>query len=301
MTALPFLIGLFLISPDIFAASKISRSFQGSFGSSLSSGPHRIRASGPHLAASVFLSGVHAVQGGFLAFLKKKPATTVIQPGQDIVRTVNGPAGPITLVIPAGSLPAGTLVTLQLPVSATASATGGLRDLPQDIAAEIISTAQPSKPAFLTFSYVNANVDGANPEQFIVARYSDENGVWTPQESAVNAAGKTVTGTLTHFSVFKMLQSAPAQSLGGVKVFPNPLRPSRPGHVRFTFTGLPQAARLKVYTILGELLAELDADSAGMSFWGARNKSGKKVASGVYLVHVKSDKGSKVVKIAVER
>lgn len=297
-----FLQALLCLRSPSFAADTIHPAFQGSFGgSSASSGVHQISASGPQLAAGAFLSGIHTIQNGFWTFLLGTTASSVtIEPGQGASATLSAPAGTVTLEIPADAIPPGSSVTLQLPGAVPSVGTLDLQSPPTDIVAEIISPAQPRKNATLTLSYANADVTGTNPQEFIVARFSDEDQVWVPLQSRVNTTNKTVASDINHFSIFKVFQSRPAGALGNVKVFPNPLRP-RLGHTQFTFTTLPSDATLKVYTILGELLAEFDADSAGMASWNGKNRSGTSVASGVYLVYMKSGKNSKVIKIAIER
>lgn len=96
-------------------------------------------------------------------------------------------------------------------------------------------------------------------------------------------------------------QSRPATlAEAPIKIFPNPLRPGR-GVSRFTFMGLPPRSTVKIYTLLGELTAELTADPGGFAFWDARNQNGAGVAGGVYLAYVRSGKDGRLMKIAVER
>jgi len=57
------------------------------------------------------------------------------------------------------------------------------------------------------------------------------------------------------------------------------------------FTNLPPSAKIKIYTILGELVKKIRTGADGTAYWEGENKSGRKVASGVYLVHIQTADG----------
>lgn len=77
--------------------------------------------------------------------------------------------------------------------------------------------------------------------------------------------------------------------------FPNPFRPGSGGAYDagwVTFRSLPAGASVRVYTLKGELVCEVtDQDSDGLIFWDAKNKSGKDLASGVYVFVVSTHRG----------
>ncbi|MFQ5823329.1 MAG: FG-GAP-like repeat-containing protein [bacterium] len=85
--------------------------------------------------------------------------------------------------------------------------------------------------------------------------------------------------------------------------FPNPFNPAT--IIRY---GLPKAERvtLKVYNLLGEEVLTLVNDkyqSAGVHFeiWNGRNKDGRRVASGIYVYHLRAGRFSITKKMALIR
>lgn len=83
-----------------------------------------------------------------------------------------------------------------------------------------------------------------------------------------------------------------------VTVYPNPVTPDYTGLV--TITGLSYDADVKITTSNGALVAE-GRSNGGMFNWDCRNKQGKRVASGIYMVITATSDGKKgiVCKIAV--
>ena len=83
-----------------------------------------------------------------------------------------------------------------------------------------------------------------------------------------------------------------------VNVYPNPVTPDYTGLV--TITGLTYDADVKITTASGALVAE-GRSNGGMFNWDCRNKQGKRVASGIYMVITATSDGKKgtVAKIAV--
>lgn len=93
-----------------------------------------------------------------------------------------------------------------------------------------------------------------------------------------------------------------------INVFPNPyfewedFRAVRSGVI--TFSNLPEEVTIKIYTLSGNLvrtLTENDKSSITSPFieWDLRNENGKKVADGIYLAHIKTKFGDKVLKFSI--
>ncbi len=82
-----------------------------------------------------------------------------------------------------------------------------------------------------------------------------------------------------------------------VIVVPNPYRGSErwdePGGGRIQFQRLPATARVRVYTVAGDLVRDLSKtdSSTGNLDWNLKNASGEDVSSGIYLYHVESREG----------
>ena len=89
--------------------------------------------------------------------------------------------------------------------------------------------------------------------------------------------------------------------LSSAHCYPVPFKPSA-GHTKITFTGLTRFARIRIYTISGELVRTLDKFDAGDSIdWNVRNSRGTAVDSGVYIFLIKSGSQTKKGKLMVIR
>ena len=83
-----------------------------------------------------------------------------------------------------------------------------------------------------------------------------------------------------------------------VYAYPNPVRPDYMGAI--TITGLDERADVKITTSNGALVNTGKA-SNGEYKWYGLDRNGKRVASGVYMVEIATEEGSKgvVCKIAI--
>jgi ligand-binding sensor domain-containing protein len=89
-----------------------------------------------------------------------------------------------------------------------------------------------------------------------------------------------------------------AETQQTVKIFPNPVPATFDGQVGIE--GLVTDANVKITTISGTLVRELEADG-GTAVWDIRDYSGSRVGTGVYLVFSASADGSQtfIAKVAV--
>ena len=170
------------------------------------------------------------------------------------------------------------------------------------------SNAQPQDSVALTIGFSGnaalASLSDANKNKLSIARFDSRHNVWVPVESQVNLISQTVSASLSHFSLFQIMQVNPAPTTSSMHVFPNPMRPSRgPSYAQMTFSNTPPGARIKIYSIKGELIRSLQATSVGVALWDGRNNHGMEVSSGVYLAHLEKPDGEdqKIIKVAIER
>ena len=93
-----------------------------------------------------------------------------------------------------------------------------------------------------------------------------------------------------------------------INVFPNPyfewedIRSVQRGFI--TFSNLPEEVTIKIYTLSGNLvrtLTENDKSVITSPFieWDLRNENGMRVADGVYLAHIKTKYGDKILKFSL--
>lgn len=162
---------------------------------------------------------------------------------------------------------------------------------------------QPTGNIRITIPYRPADLpNGTNRSRLALAFYDTTNAIWVPLPSVSDLANNTVQGLASHLSLFQIMEVLPGDSLDNIKVFPNPFDPGS-SNKYMQFSKLPAGSSVKIYTYLGELVREFTADIAGNATWDGRNTYGSDVASGVYVVLVKTEDGAakKILKIAVER
>ncbi len=90
-----------------------------------------------------------------------------------------------------------------------------------------------------------------------------------------------------------------ATDLSKVKVYPNPWK-SDGGVNVITFTNLTEDATVQIYTIGGEIIIEIDADSISHS-WDMKNEDGEDIAAGVYFYVISNDTESTTGKFVIIR
>jgi hypothetical protein len=79
-------------------------------------------------------------------------------------------------------------------------------------------------------------------------------------------------------------------SLAGLKVFPNPWRSDVHTGKNISFGGVSGEITVKIFTTSGHLVREVSGNN--VATWDVKNKSGDRVASGIYLYHIEDAQGS---------
>jgi hypothetical protein len=92
-----------------------------------------------------------------------------------------------------------------------------------------------------------------------------------------------------------LLAGGPTLPLDGVRVYPNPYKPSRVGGSGVTFDRVPSDIAITLYDLAGARVAAGAPDSGGEWIWEAA------VASGVYLYVLERDGERRVGKVAIVR
>ncbi len=224
--------------------------------------------------------------------------------GEDTVISLPTSYGDYSVTVPAGALGGSTRITIR-PESAFPSAPGNAGDLlPTGIGMEVdhFPKVQVLGAITLAVPYLESSLPGGTDERsLILALYDVASSRWVPLPSAPDTSGNIVRAQTWHLSTFQIMASRPAAGIAGVKIWPNPFRPSSvAGVVRFA--NLPSDASVRIYTLLGELVREFKTGFDGTGTWDGRNEKGAEVASGVYLAFIKPPSGEgKVFKLAVER
>ena len=227
-----------------------------------------------------------------------------ISPDEDKLVTFQGPSGEVRIDIPKNTFAEAVGITGSTPAPQDCPLpTGGLKALPTPVCVEVVldKPVQPEKYVEISVSYRDSDVSGLDESKLIIARYDAAHSAWVPLFSSRDAALNTVRGKADHFSVFQIMQSNPAQDLSNIAIGPNILRPSRDPGQLMTFRNLPAGARVRIYTLVGELLCDTNEDGTGNAVWNGRNRSGKQAASGIYIVLIEADGNKKVFRVAIER
>lgn len=255
--------------------------------------------------------GVRALNGGGTASEYATSISTCIQAAQTAVQAgvdkavlYSGPSGDITASIPAGAFAQSVSVTIKTPAAWNVPApTAGLLALnsPVNLEVTLDKPLQPSRNVEIIVSYRDSDLGARDESKLVLARYDEPHAAWVPLPSARDTLNNRITAVTRHFSLFQIMQVTPSATLTGVTVGPNPLKPSSNPGQSFTFRNLPADGRVRIYSYLGELLYEASADGSGMAVWDGRNKSGARVASGLYLALVQGAGDKKIMKLVIER
>jgi len=88
--------------------------------------------------------------------------------------------------------------------------------------------------------------------------------------------------------------AGPTANLERVIVVPNPYRAHVPwdqiGGSEVHFINLPSSSRIRIFTVAGDLIRELNHSSPVVDFerWDLKNANGKDVSSGIYMFRVEA-------------
>ncbi|MEA3306179.1 MAG: T9SS type A sorting domain-containing protein [Elusimicrobiota bacterium] len=223
----------------------------------------------------------------------------------DSTITLETSYGDISVFAPANSFGGSTVVSIE-PILSFAAPTSAVATLsPTNIGMTVIQQPQMLllKALTLTIPYkISTLPGGTDRSKLVIALYDDINSVWVPLPSVSDTLNNKVTAQTWHLSTFQIMEVTPGPSLANVKIYPNPYQPSSIADVMH-FTNLPPSAKIRIYTILGEFVKKIKTGADGTAYWEGENKSGRKVASGVYLVHIQTadGKSKKLFKVAIER
>ncbi|MCL1971461.1 MAG: T9SS type A sorting domain-containing protein [Endomicrobia bacterium] len=173
-----------------------------------------------------------------------------------------------------------------------------------NIGAIIDAQGKPEKEMELRIPYNNSDITGMNEESLVISRYDEEKQVWVPLKSKADKDNKQIIAYVDKVSIYAIMGTANIlRAFENMKYYPNPLQPSKGlNYSRMQFSNIPPGTHIKIYTMLGQAVRDLEADASGMAVWDGKNNAGEKAASGVYIVYMKDGAGNKKrIKIAVER
>jgi endoglucanase Acf2 len=138
--------------------------------------------------------------------------------------------------------------------------------------------------------------------------YLDEiSNVWTKLEKVeIDYFNKNINATIPHLSVYGILPINDINDLKDVILYPNPLYVNR--HNKIKIDKLPNNVNdlnIRVYDITGRCIRKFDENDLNIDYsgnyveWDAMTNKGDKVASGIYIILIKTEKGARKEKVAI--
>lgn len=239
---------------------------------------------------------------------------------------VTAPNGSLSVHVDPGAIPAGGFVvprseflspaypvTTGAPIAAGVDVSGDSvlqRAQPVEIliyrsivdtpgAASLPPPGNADAPVYLTLT---APPNFAQQALVVQGIYALVNGAWVPVPgSTVNLGGNSVTAPITNSGVYALTGSLPT-ALNNSHAYPVPYKPSIDFN-GITFKNLAVDSTIKIYTIMGELVKQLQnvGTNATVNWNPVTNSNGDPVASGVYIYQIKNPYSEKRGKLVIIR
>ncbi len=181
------------------------------------------------------------------------------------------------------------------------------------------AAVQPNSSCMVTLPYTDSGGDGiidGSPSKLRAAnlavwKLDEARGLWVKQTgAAIDTAGRRVSQPVSHFSDYALM-ALPDMDVRPVYAFPVPFRPNAGNPARYgswadgiRFTNPPISGKIRIYTISGALVRDIDIAATpltaeGYIKWDVKNSDGQPAASGVYLWEVTAGKNRKTGKLVV--
>ena len=174
---------------------------------------------------------------------------------------------------------------------------------------------QPSSPCVISLPYADHNGDGivdasfppAKVKNLAVWRLDEINSLWVKQVGAsLDESAGVASLKVANFDSYALM-AVPDTDVSLVRAYPVPFSPNAGNSARYgdwtrliTFTDLPAYGKIRIYTISGDLVRELEVvPSEPVMKWDVRNSAGEIVGSGVYIWEIVCGKNRKTGKLIV--
>jgi endoglucanase Acf2 len=146
-----------------------------------------------------------------------------------------------------------------------------------------------------------------NVNQVSVFYLNETDSVWEPVKKVdIDYINNKMIAQVSHFSIYSLLQISSFSNLNSVIVYPNPFYPKKDSKVKIDkLPNIYDSIDIWIYDITGRLIKKLDKNnieknSDGNSIiWDGRSSKGEKVASGIYIILIKTNYGTKKEKLAI--
>ena len=116
-----------------------------------------------------------------------------------------------------------------------------------------------------------------------------------------NKSGLVYIGTSFGLSTLTTSSVEPVQEFSKIETYPNPFKIGT--HEYVTIDGLVKNSTIKIISISGKLIKELETPGGRITFWDGKNENGNFVASGIDLLVAYDEEADKITtsKFAVIR
>lgn len=143
----------------------------------------------------------------------------------------------------------------------------------------------------ITYEAKNTSLDGTYEEIFVPDTLDGFARCGTPGNRNTCPNLNNKIANLTPFPVEPT--AGPRTNLERVGVVPNPYRAREAwdrGQSELHFINLPPRARIRIYTVAGDLVANVEHSDPVRDFarWNLKNQSGRDVSSGIYLYRIEA-------------
>jgi hypothetical protein len=148
----------------------------------------------------------------------------------------------------------------------------------------------------ITIPYTAADIGTLNEDGLRIYYWNGTDWDLVTGIQTVDKSNNTVTATVKHFSIYRILGNYVSADMGNIKVYPNPYNPTTAVLGKLKVINLPMNCIMKLYSVTGELvreLKEIDYDNLGWIEWDGKNDDGDKVGKGVYIYQIEDAAGSK--------
>ena len=227
-------------------------------------------------------------------------ASAVIDNTQVSTLAFRGESGDMSVEFPVGTFSSNVILTV---TTTTLPGSDDETIVPTKVGVNITNdkALQPRKDFSLTMYYRDIDTMNYDATKFVIGYYDEANIRWVVLPSQVNVTSRRVVARPNHLTIFAILQLAPSTNVDNARIFPNPYNPRK--HTQgMTIANLPARAELKIYTVGGDLVREVGYTTGNSrTVWDGKNDAGLEVASGVYVMLIKSPIGTTKIKFAVER
>lgn len=217
----------------------------------------------------------------------------------------NAPPGPVRIEIPAGSFSQTVSISVRAPAPNAfpnpSYSTMHISSTGVGVAVLVSPYVPSQKEITVTMEYRPEDLEDFNLDRILMSRYDCEGGTWVPLVSMLDRSVRKLTAATTRLNCYlQAVEIKTEQVLSGAQIFPNPFRPSQ-GQARVLFSSIPPGSTVTLYTLTGEKLVQVSANSSGVASWDGRNQSGLNVASGVYFALIEGNGLKQTLKVAVQR